>query len=36
MPELRPAVRDPAVRNARAIELVNVGVILTLMVTKPF
>jgi len=30
------ALRDPAVRNARATELVNVAVILTLMVTKPF
>ena len=35
-PELRTALRDPAVRNARAIELVVVAVILTLMVTKPF
>jgi len=35
-PELRTALRDPAVRNARATELVTVAVILTLMVTKPF
>ena len=35
-PELHTALRDPAVRNARAIELVVVAVILTLMVTKPF
>ena len=35
-PELRTALRDPAVRNARATELVNVAVILTLMVTKLF
>ena len=35
-PELRMALYDPAVRNARATELVNVAVILTLMVTKPF
>ena len=34
-PELRTALRDPAVRNARATELVVVAVILTLMVTKP-
>jgi type VI protein secretion system component VasK len=35
-PELRTALRDPAVRNARAAELVTVAVIITLMVTKPF
>ena len=35
-PELRTALRDPAVRNARATELVVVALILTLMVTKPF
>ena len=35
-PELRTALRDPAVRNARATDLVVVAVILTLMVTKPF
>jgi hypothetical protein len=35
-PELRTALRDPAIRDARAIELVVVAVILTLMVTKPF
>jgi hypothetical protein len=35
-PELRLALRDPAVRKARATELVVVAVILTLMVTKPF
>jgi Predicted integral membrane protein (DUF2269) len=35
-PELRTALRDPAVRNARALELVAVAIIITLMVTKPF
>jgi hypothetical protein len=35
-PELRGALRDPAVRNARAAELLVVAVIITLMVTKPF
>ena len=35
-PELRTALRDPAVRNARAAELVSLAVIITLMVTKPF
>jgi hypothetical protein len=35
-PELRAAIRDPAVRNARAAELVVVAIILALMVTKPF
>ena len=35
-PELRTALRDPAVRNARALELVTVAIIITLMVTKPF
>jgi hypothetical protein len=35
-PELRAALRDPAVRNARAAELVAVAIILGLMVTKPF
>jgi hypothetical protein len=35
-PELRIALRDPAVRNARAAELVVVAVIVALMVTKPF
>ena len=35
-PELRTALRDPAVRNARAAELLVVAVIITLMVTKPF
>jgi hypothetical protein len=35
-PELRTALRDPAVRNARAAEIVVVAVIVTLMVTKPF
>jgi hypothetical protein len=34
--ELRTALRDPVVRNARAAELVVVAVIITLMVTKPF
>ena len=34
-PELRTPLRDPAVRNARATDLVVVAVILTLMVTKP-
>ncbi len=35
-PELRAALRDPAVRNARAAELVVVAIIVALMVTKPF
>ena len=35
-PELREALRDPAVRNARAAELLVVAIIVTLMVTKPF
>ena len=35
-PELRTALRDPAVRNARAAELVVVAIIVALMVTKPF
>lgn len=35
-PELRTALRDPAVRNARAAEIVVVAVIVVLMVTKPF
>ena len=35
-PELRTALRDPAVRNARALELVAVAIIITLMVTRPF
>jgi len=35
-PELRTALRDPAVRNARAAELIVVAIIVTLMVTKPF
>ena len=35
-PELRTALRDPAVRNARALELVTIAIILMLMVTKPF
>ena len=35
-PELRGALRDPAVRNARAAELVSIVLIVTLMVTKPF
>ena len=35
-PELRTALRDPVVRNARAAEIVVVAVIVTLMVTKPF
>jgi hypothetical protein len=35
-PELRTALRDPAVRNARATELIVVAIILILMVTKPF
>lgn len=35
-PELRSALRDPAVRNARAAELPVVAVFVTLMVTKPF
>jgi len=34
--ELRAALDDPAVRNARWTELIVVAVILTLMVTKPF
>ena len=34
--ELRTALQDPAVRNARAAELVVVAAIITLMVTKPF
>jgi hypothetical protein len=35
-PELRTALRDPAVRNARAAELIVVAAIVALMVTKPF
>lgn len=35
-PELRTALSDPAVRNARATEIVAVAIIVTLMVTKPF
>jgi predicted integral membrane protein DUF2269 len=35
-PELRSALRDPAVRNARAAEIVVVAIIVALMVTKPF
>jgi uncharacterized membrane protein len=35
-PELRAALRDPAVRNARAAELLVVAAIVGLMVTKPF
>ena len=35
-PELRTSLRDPAVRNARAAELLVVAVIIVLMVTKPF
>lgn len=35
-PELRAALRDPAVRNARAAEIVVVAIIVALMVTKPF
>lgn len=35
-PELRTALDDPAVRNARWLELIVVALILTLMVTKPF
>ena len=35
-PELRNTLRDPAVRNARAAEIVVVAVIVALMVTKPF
>lgn len=35
-PELRAALRDPAVQNARAAELLVVAIIVTLMVTKPF
>jgi hypothetical protein len=35
-PGLHTALRDPAVRNARAAELVVIAVILVLMVTKPF
>ena len=34
--ELKNALRDPAVRNARALELVTIAIIITLMVTKPF
>lgn len=35
-PELRTALRDPAVRSAHAAELVVVAAIITLTVTKPF
>ena len=35
-PELRTTLRDPAVRNARAAEIVVVAIIVALMVTKPF
>ena len=35
-PELRTALRDPAVRNARATEILVVAIIVMLMVTKPF
>jgi hypothetical protein len=35
-PELRAALRDPAVRNARSAELVGVAIIIVMMVTKPF
>jgi uncharacterized membrane protein len=35
-PELSTALRDPAVRNARAAEIVVVAIIVALMVTKPF
>src|SRR5262245_21849333 len=35
-PELRTMLRDPAVRNARAAEIVVVAIIVALMVTKPF
>ena len=35
-PELRAALDDPAVRNARWLELIVVAIILSLMVTKPF
>ncbi len=35
-PELRTALDDPAVRNARWLELIVVALVLTLMVTKPF
>jgi hypothetical protein len=35
-PELRIALIDPAVRAARATEIVVVAIIVTLMVTKPF
>jgi hypothetical protein len=35
-PELRAALDDRAVRNARWLELIVVAIILTLMVTKPF
>ena len=35
-PGLRTALRDPAVRNARAAELLMVAIILALMVTRPF
>jgi uncharacterized membrane protein len=34
-PELTASLRDPAVRNARAIELIVVVVVIVLMVTKP-
>jgi hypothetical protein len=34
--ELQGALDDPAVRNARWLELIVVGIVLTLMVTKPF
>ncbi len=34
--EPRTALRDPAVRNARAAEIVVVAIIVALMVTKPF
>ena len=35
-PELCAALRDPAVRNARAAEIVVVAIVVALMVTKPF
>jgi hypothetical protein len=35
-PELRTALSDPAVRKARAAELVVVAAIIVLMVTRPF
>jgi Predicted integral membrane protein (DUF2269) len=35
-PELRTALRDPAVRNARSAELLGVAIIIVMMVTKPF